>query len=61
MEKITLEVKEVAELIGVSPATIYNMVAAGEIPFRRVRYRIIFHRGVIEAWLRGDLPVQKQA
>lgn len=62
MTKITLEVKEVAELIGVSPTTIYNMAREGQIPHVRVRARILFHRDVIESWLRGEQqPAVKQA
>lgn len=55
MQKITLEVKEVAELIGVSTRTIYNMVGAKQIPHVKARGRILFNRSVIEAWTRGEL------
>lgn len=51
MCKITLNVKEVAELIGVSTTTIYAMVRENQIPYMRVRSSIIFHRGTIETWL----------
>lgn len=51
MEKMTLSVVEVAELIGVSTATIYTMVRQNEIPCKKVRSRIIFHRETIEKWL----------
>ncbi|PNQ78903.1 helix-turn-helix domain-containing protein [Paenibacillus sp. F4] len=54
MGKITLTVNETAELIGVSPTTVYNMAREGQIPHVRVRARIIFHRDVIECWLRGE-------
>ncbi|MFJ7839884.1 helix-turn-helix domain-containing protein [Lysinibacillus sphaericus] len=51
MEKITLSVNEVAELIGVSAATIYTMVRLNEIPCKKIRGRIIFHRETIDKWL----------
>lgn len=51
MRKITLNVSEVAELIGVSVTTIYTMVRKNEIPHKRVRGRIVFHRETIEKWL----------
>ncbi len=54
IEKITLEVKEVSALIGVSQTTIYAMVREGQIPFRKIRGRILFSREVIEAWVRGE-------
>jgi excisionase family DNA binding protein len=58
-EKMALNVNETAELIGVSQTTIYKKVKTGEIPHARLGSRIIFHRGMIEAWLRGELPELK--
>lgn len=55
MEKITLSVNEVAELIGVSTATIYTMARLGEIPHKKVRSRILFHKPTIEQWLMNEL------
>ncbi|QFF98824.1 DNA-binding protein [Psychrobacillus glaciei] len=54
MEKITLTVIEVAELIGVSTGTIYTMTRLNEIPHKKVRGKILFHRGTIEKWLSDD-------
>jgi excisionase family DNA binding protein len=54
MNKITLDVKEVAAMVGVSTACVYNMVREGQIPFVRVRKRILFHRDKVEAWLKGE-------
>lgn len=55
MEKITLSVNEVAKLIGVSDNTIYTMARLKEIPHKKVRGRILFHRGTIERWLTEDV------
>ena len=57
MEKITLTVNEVATLIGVSDTTIYTMVRESEIPHKKVRGRILFHRGTIESWLSTEEEV----
>ncbi|OAB46571.1 helix-turn-helix domain-containing protein [Paenibacillus antarcticus] len=54
MRKITLTVNEVAELISVSTTTIYAMVREKQVPHIKIRGRILFHREVIEAWLRGE-------
>ncbi|MCM0626675.1 helix-turn-helix domain-containing protein [Lysinibacillus sp. OL1_EC] len=51
MDKITLSVNEVAKLIGISTTTVYTMVRLNEIPYKKVRGRIIFHRGTIDNWL----------
>ncbi|MEK3788067.1 helix-turn-helix domain-containing protein [Paenibacillus sp. FSL K6-1230] len=61
MKKITLTVTEAAELIGVSQTTVYTMAREKQIPHTRVRGRILFHRDVIESWLRGELQETKHA
>lgn len=59
MFKITLDVKEVSELLGVSTTTIYAMVRQGEIPHFKVRAKILFNRQVVEAWTRGEQSINK--
>jgi len=54
--KLMLEVKELAVLLGVSTSTIYTMVRSKEIPYLRVRGRILFNRQVIEEWSKGTYP-----
>ncbi|PEP85321.1 helix-turn-helix domain-containing protein [Bacillus toyonensis] len=51
MEKITLTVKEVAELLDVSLTTVYSMTRMNEIPHARIRGKILFHRSTVETWL----------
>lgn len=51
--KITIEVKELSDLLGVSTSTIYTMVRMNEIPHLKVRGRILFNRQVIEEWSKG--------
>lgn len=51
MKKITLTVKEVAELLGVSLTTVYSMARMGEIPHARIKGKILFHRPTVEDWL----------
>lgn len=61
MQRITLTVSEAAEMIGVSQTTVYAMAREGQIPHARVRGRILFHREVIESWLRGEYAQAQQA
>ncbi|MGE7091314.1 helix-turn-helix domain-containing protein [Lysinibacillus sp. NPDC048646] len=51
MIKVSLTVKEVAELLSVSTTTVYTMTREKEIPHKKIRGRIIFHRATIEKWL----------
>lgn len=56
MNKITLNVREVCGLLGISQSTVYMMVRQNEIPFFKVRGKILFNRQVVEAWTRGESP-----
>lgn len=42
MKKVTLTVKEVAALLGVSLTTVYSMTRMSEIPHARVRGKYFF-------------------
>lgn len=59
MNKITLDVKELCELLGISQTTVYAMVRENEIPFFKVRGKILFNRQVIESWTMGEVVEQK--
>ena len=50
MEKL-LSVHEAAALLGLSPRTLYNLVARDQIPFQRVRRRVMFRPSALERWL----------
>ena len=51
MEKIALTITETAELLNVSKATLYTMTRKNEIPFSKIRGKILFHKPTIEQWL----------
>jgi excisionase family DNA binding protein len=57
MERATLTVAEVSQLIGVSQDSIYTMVREKQIPHVRVRTRILFRKETIHGWMR-QLEVQ---
>ncbi|WP_336636613.1 helix-turn-helix domain-containing protein [Lysinibacillus fusiformis] len=50
-KKMTMSVDELAEELQISTSTIYTMVRQNEIPHKKVRGRILFHRPTIEEWL----------
>ncbi|NEU29960.1 helix-turn-helix domain-containing protein [bacterium LRH843] len=54
MNKITMSVKEVAAFLGVSVTTIYTMTRNNEIPYIKIRGRVLFNRDLIEEWTRGE-------
>lgn len=50
-KKMTMTVDELAEELQISNTTIYTMVRRNEIPHKKIRGRILFHRITIEKWL----------
>jgi len=46
-----LTTKELADLIRVRERKVYDLAAAGEVPFTRVTGKLLFPRHLIEAWL----------
>lgn len=61
MQKITLTPLEVAKMLGVSRATIYTMVREEEIPYFKVRGKILFNKDIIMKWTRGEYEEAKEA
>lgn len=53
IEKKVLNVKEVANILGVSVDTIYTMVREQEIPYVRLRRRIVFYMDSLFEWLQA--------
>ncbi|GIO35734.1 hypothetical protein J41TS12_05950 [Paenibacillus antibioticophila] len=49
--KVTLNVKEVSEMIGISNTKIYEMARMNQIPHIKVGNRIIFHEDVLRDWM----------
>ena len=50
MEKL-LSVKELADLLGLSPHTVYRLSAQRLIPVQRIRRRVLFVPSHVEVWL----------
>lgn len=49
-----LTTKEVAELLRVKERKVYDLVAAEEIPHRRITGKLLFPRAEIAAWIEGE-------
>lgn len=50
-KKVTLTVKEVSEILGISNGKIYEMVRMNQIPHIKVGSRVIFHEDVLREWM----------
>ncbi|WP_194542595.1 helix-turn-helix domain-containing protein [Paenibacillus sp. JZ16] len=51
VRKVTLTVKEVSEMLGISSAKIYEMVRTKQIPSIKVGSRVVFHEDVLREWM----------
>ncbi len=49
--KVTLNTKEVSEMLGISNAKIYEMARMNQIPHIKIGSRIIFHEDVLREWM----------
>ncbi|MFC5452181.1 helix-turn-helix domain-containing protein [Paenibacillus aestuarii] len=54
--KVILSVKELSVYLGISQDCLYAMVRENQIPFIRVRRRILFYKESIDAWLKKQQP-----
>jgi excisionase family DNA binding protein len=45
-----MNVKQLAEFLGISRRTIYNLVANNKIPYRRAGDTLLFHKDEIDEW-----------
>lgn len=57
----TCSVKEAAQVLGVSVATIHKAAAAGQLPHIRLGRRVLILRSPLERVLRGDVETQPRA
>ncbi|WNS42055.1 helix-turn-helix domain-containing protein [Paenibacillus sp. MMS20-IR301] len=51
MKKVTLTVKEVSEILGVSTGKIYEMVRMVQVPHIKVGNRVFCHEDVLRDWM----------
>jgi len=52
-QKEVFTVSELANYLGLSTDCIYTMVRENQIPYVRIRRRILFNRDLINSWIQG--------
>ena len=50
-QPLAIPEREAAELLGVSERTLFNMRQDGQIPFLRMRSRIMYSPAALEKWI----------
>ena len=53
-----LTTKEVAALLRIKERTVYDLVKEGSIPVSRVIGKLLFHRELVEAWVRRNAETE---
>jgi excisionase family DNA binding protein len=56
VEKPTLTVEEVAEVLGVSRSTAYDAVKTGQLPVVRINARWLIPTAALQRWLEEQKP-----
>jgi excisionase family DNA binding protein len=54
MDPAYLTTQEVADLLRVRERKVYDMVATGEIPHRKITGKLLFPQGELTAWIEGE-------
>jgi excisionase family DNA binding protein len=54
MDKLTINARELSELLGVSIDTIYKMTREKEIPHVALGRRVLYRKESIEQWLKEN-------
>ena len=54
--KIAYRVEEAAQILGIHPSTVYELVRAGTIPHKRLGRRIIIPARALEEWINTPEP-----
>lgn len=49
-----LSVKELSDYLRVSTDSIYTMVRENQIPFLRVRRRVLFYKHAVDSWIKDN-------
>ena len=52
-----LTTKELAALLRIKEHTVYDLVKEGSIPATRVTGKLLFHRELVEAWVRRNAEI----
>jgi excisionase family DNA binding protein len=50
-QREVMRAEEVAAFLGIGRRQVFEAVARGELPHRRVGRRVLFHRGALLEWL----------
>ena len=57
--KQVMDIKELAEYLGIGQSTIYNLIRQKKIPASKIGKQYRFSREVVDSWLRDKVITKK--
>ncbi|RLL45484.1 DNA-binding protein [Oceanobacillus piezotolerans] len=60
MDKEVMNVKEIADYLGLHTDTVYDLVRDNAIPHFKIGKRILFSKEAIENWIRSQIMDQSE-
>ena len=57
--KQVMDIKELAEYLGIGRSTIYNLIRQKKIPASKIGKQYRFSREVVDSWLRDKIITKK--
>jgi excisionase family DNA binding protein len=57
--KQVMDIKELAEYLGIGKSTIYNLIRQKKIPASKIGKQYRFSREVVDSWLRDKVITKK--
>jgi excisionase family DNA binding protein len=57
--KQVMDIKELAEYLGIGKSTIYNLIRQKKIPASKIGKQYRFSREVVDSWLRDKIITKK--
>ena len=59
-DKQVMDIKELAEYLGIGKSTIYNLIRQKKIPAAKIGKQYRFSKDVVDSWLRDRIITKKE-
>lgn len=60
-EKQVMDIKELAEYLGIGKSTIYNLIKKKKIPASKIGKQYRFSKDVVDSWLKDKIITKRES
>lgn len=60
-DKQVMDIKELAEYLGIGKSTIYNLIRQKKIPASKIGKQYRFSKDVVDSWLKDKIITRKES